>query len=382
MRKFQKSQEKSSHFLKMSNRRIIHIFDDAIIANDTIHLYKKTRIPNQVFYIISNREEYWSKVNPEVKTIPHNKNTPSLINAIIEDTDVVIMQALSYEKAKAIRNNNNSSVYFIWALWGYGLYNILNYYKKDKTTFNTSLKVKNSLLTKLKNWYTFKIIYPSAVKKLGTCLFLLESDFNALKSVIDTNANWKTTCYQTLNNIFGNLDEFSVSGNSVLLGNSSTPSNNHSEAFRHINLAKDQKIILPLSYGDIQYRDQIVAIGEERFKESFVPLIEFMPLTKYLDQLKECQYVVMAHERQQAFGTMLMMLLAGSKLFLSVKSPLYNWFLDQEVYVFSMEDELETGLINPLTEQQKTHNKKILSTFMAEDVIIKQLEDVILHAKT
>lgn len=366
----------------MLNSRTVHIFDDAIIANDTIQLYKKTSIPNQFFYVISNKINKWKNINSEIKTLPLNGNTPKLINSILEDNDIVFMQALSYEKAKAIYLNKNPTIYFIWALWGYALYNILDFYQNNKNSYSTIYKTKKSLIFKLKEWYTFKIIYPRAVRKIKTCLFLLEADYNMLQSVIPNKSNWMTSCYQTINNIFGGGNEFQVAGNAILLGNSSTPSNNHLKIFEHIYLSKNQKMIVPLTYGDEKYREKIISHGNQQFEESFVPLVEFTTLNQFINKLQSCQYTIMGHYRQQAFGTILIMLLAGSKLFLYRKNPLYLWLKEKGVFIYSIEEQLSKELKSPLTKTQKKENKTIISKLIDEATIIKQLELVFEYAKT
>jgi hypothetical protein len=366
----------------MINRRTIHIFDDAIIVNDTIELYKKTKIPNQIFYVISNSNEIWGKTSSDVKMIPHNNETPTKINSVLQDNDIVFMQALSYEKAKAIYKNTNPTIHFIWALWGYGLYNILDYNLKQNNKYSTKTSSKKSIVDRLKEWYAFKIVYPKAIKKIKTCLFLLEADYNALKKVIPTKANWMTSCYQTLNNIFGETKEFSVTGNSILLGNSSTPSNNHLKVLELIKLNKNQELIVPLSYGDKVYKKQVVQFGRQKFGDNFIPIIDFVPLKQYMNQLNNCQYTIMGHYRQQAFGTILMMILAGSKLFLSKFNPLYKWFKNKGVLVYSVEEELGKELNTPLSIQQKENNKKRLSSFMNETLVCEQLESIVENAKS
>lgn len=365
----------------MFNRRTIHIFDDAIIANDTIQLYKKTRISNQIFYVISNKINKWKNINSEIKTLPLNSNTPNLINSVLKDNDIVFMQALSYEKAKAIYLNKNPTIYFIWALWGYALYNILDFYQK-KNSYSTIYKPKKTFIFKLKEWYTFKIIYPRAVLKIKTCLFLLEADYNMLQSVIPNKSNWMTSCYQTINNIFGGGKQFQVAGNAILLGNSSTPSNNHLKVFEHLNLNKDQKMIVPLSYGDEKYRYKVISHGNQKFEEFFEPMVEFIPLNQFIKKLQICQYTIMGHYRQQAFGTILMMLLAGSKLFLYRKNPLYLWLKEKGIFIYSIEEHLSTELKSPLTKTQKKINKITISKLIDEATIIKQLELVFEYAKT
>jgi len=114
----------------------------------------------------------------------------------------------------------------------------------------------------------------------------------------------------------------------ILLGNSAAPCNNHLEAFellrQRVNLA-GRRVVVPLSYGDPNYAEQVVQAGRRLLGDAFLPLREFMPRADYIQLLHRCGTVVMNHVRQQAVGNLLISGLLGARLHLHQSSPVLRW---------------------------------------------------------
>ena len=367
----------------LSSYKFLHIFDDAIISIDTIQLFLKLNDYDQQFAIITSDKKKWEDIGFEnsLILIDNNKNCVNEILAIIVDFDIIIMQALSFEKAKAISKIQSNNKVLIWALWGYELYNIVNYYSDNHQEFSTVLN-KKSWIQKIKDYYTFKIIYKKAISKIDISLFLLKKDFELLSSCIPNTIIWKEGCYQTINNLTGEFPNNKSTGNSILVGNSSTPSNRHNiaiEKLSNIDL-KNRKVIVPLSYGDDNYREQILNLGNEKFQSNFTPLIDFISRESYTEILSSCSHAIFAHERQQAFGSILTMLLLGTKVFLSETNPLFSWFQSKNIIIYNLEQANHAELLSPLIDESCEHNRKQLETLLSETRILEQLNSVLLDS--
>ena len=61
-------------------------------------------------------------------------------------------------------------------------------------------------------------------------------------------------------------------------------------------------------------KEAILELGEKTLGNSFDPIIEFLPLNAYNARIQSCSHVIMAHERQQAFGTIVTMLYGGGEI--------------------------------------------------------------------
>ena len=148
-------------------------------------------------------------------------------------------------------------------------------------------------------------------------------------------------------------------GNNVLIGNSATPENNHVEIFeklRNIDGISNKKIVVPLSYGDEKYRNEIIKIGRNYFGDNFVPLLNFLTKEEYLTLLNSCGYVFMNHIRQQAVGNIVIMMIKGAKIFINSDSPTYQWFYKQGAVIYPINDNMIDSIWNELTVLDKKKN--------------------------
>lgn len=355
--------------------RILHIFDDSIIALKAILLFEEINEFQHEYFVISNDAKKYTDSLPKTVKLSILKNDRELWKKLkIEITkhDIVFLQALSFAKAKALRWTNTKDKTLIWTLWGYDLYNFIGYVGKSEK-YATSI-VKKSLKQKVLDFYTYKIIYKKAVEKIDICEFLLEADFNLLTKHAKTNTIWMSNCYQFLEDYINLNESHSITNNYIMVGNSSTPSNNHEFVFQKIKTISDRKIVCPLSYGDTQYREIMISLGNSIFQDNFTPMTEYMKMDEYIILLKKCSHFIMGHERQQAFGTIILAAYIGSKIFLQKRNPLYEWFISIGVIVYDInDDDFEQEIRIKQTIKQTNENKSaLLKTLSKENIINKQ----------
>lgn len=102
-------------------------------------------------------------------------------------------------------------------------------------------------------------------------------------------------------------DVHSTKGNprSILLGNSCNPTNNHLDALQVLkNCSMEiEEIILPLSYGDEEYRDWLIPKATQLFGRRIKPIIDFVSIDAYHALISRCGIAFMNHKRQQALGS-------------------------------------------------------------------------------
>lgn len=155
-------------------------------------------------------------------------------------------------------------------------------------------------------------------------------------------------------------DNGSSSGNDILVGNSASPENNHLDVFRflHESLSSSgRRIVVPLSYGDMNYRQYVVDAGVELFGNAFQPLMGYMDRASYFDTLSSCGYVFMNHARQQAVGNISSALLSGAHVFMNPSSPLYKLLREQGAEVSALDG---SGVeFVPLSVAQRLINKTV-----------------------
>jgi hypothetical protein len=165
-----------------------------------------------------------------------------------------------------------------------------------------------------------------------------------------------------------------LTGGDILLGNSATPTNNHVEALRRLAKADlgDRKVIAPLSYGDPDYRDAIVALGRQLLGERFQPLLAFMPLAEYNALTARCAAVVMNHRRQQALGNIMVALYRGARLYLDEAGMMYRYLREMGMVVQGMREiGARASWLEPASPQERARNRAALEALWSRRVVMR-----------
>jgi dTDP-N-acetylfucosamine:lipid II N-acetylfucosaminyltransferase len=164
-----------------------------------------------------------------------------------------------------------------------------------------------------------------------------------------------------------------ITGENILVGNSATPTGNHLSAFKMLlrRGVSDAQIVVPLSYGDPGYRDEILASGRSMFGGQFVPLTEFMPLAEYNSIVHRCSIVVMNHKRQQAVGNIGAAMCRGARVFLDQSSTVFQFLRGRGAIVFPMNALQERGAFRRerLTAAETQLNQRVLRAIWGADVV-------------
>jgi hypothetical protein len=170
--------------------------------------------------------------------------------------------------------------------------------------------------------------------------------------------------YYPIDSILGDkLINSNISGNKIIIGNSCSYTNNHVYVYDLIKnfSLKEKEIVSPLNYGgDIRYQQKVINYGRKCFGNKFHAITEFLPLCEYNQLLSEGTVFISGCWRAEAMGNVVIALYLGSKVFLSNRSPMYNFFKRQGVYLYELETISENSIHTSLTITQVNHNKEIL----------------------
>ncbi|TVQ80524.1 MAG: hypothetical protein EA369_02260 [Bradymonadales bacterium] len=115
----------------------------------------------------------------------------------------------------------------------------------------------------------------------------------------------------------------------ILVGNSATPTNQHEEIFRILAgfELKNFEIHCPLAYGDTTYRTTIEKLGHELFPKSFYSTQELITPAKYHEFISTIDIAIFNTNRQQAVGTILLLLYLQKKVYLPSSNSPFAYFL-------------------------------------------------------
>lgn len=366
---------------------ILHLVIDSTFIDDAYRAFE-TIFPGSNTYKIITRSHSLKNVKcaPVEIVPPRTALRRSFIDSL-KMYDIVILHYLDFFKIRLVANAD-SAVKFTWIGWGGDYYDLITTHGckllKKKTLQFSRKSIFNQFGTYTKNCIKCvikNIIYGQAKKKsvlnrINYFSPVLYEDYESVKQSLKyfkpVYLSWN---YGNLeDNYINGIEDVAISGNNILIGNSATITNNHFDVFdiiKKVNI-HNRKVICPLSYGDKYYKHAVISEGKKLFHESFVPLLEYIPLSNYVNLLTTCSVVVMGHLRQQGLGNILTALHLGSKVFLDSKNPIYNHFKKEGLYVYTLE-EFSTEYMIPLGSDMINHNRTILRKHWSRNII---------HAKT
>ena len=288
----------------------------------------------------------------------------------------------------------------IWSGWGADYYPLIPGFSDEelvltetKNALNKAREIekliekKQSIINKTKDFIIDTLFIKDSINRvLSRVDFFsapIKDDYELLKKAFpQITANYFQISYGSIDpKRIKNIK--TVEGNDILVGNSATATNNHIEVFKMLSKIdiNGRKVIVPLSYGDIEYRNEVIRIGEILFGNSFIPLVKFMPVEEYNKVISGCSIVIMNHRRQQAVGNIVSAMLSGSKVFLREDNPLFSFFIRNGVHVTAMSEieENPVDLFSPITKEQFIISNKFIEANWGHKTVlnyIRKLSDL------
>lgn len=296
----------------------------------------------------------------------------------VRSCDIVIAHGMGPHGIVAFLSSPRSAKK-IWSGWGFDYYG--NDYDTDADLispathefikFNIDNNKQNSIFSET----TTKIISYGRHKAAKITNYFsapIPSEFK----IFQNRYNNYSCSYAQIN--YGSVAETFAKGTTknhganILVGNSAHQTNNHIDILKLLskhNLEK-RKVIVPLSYGDVDYREKLITYGKNILGNSFVPLVDFIPLDEYNSIISSCNVVIMNHIRQQALGNIGTALYQGAHVFLNPASPVYRFFKERDALVHSIHD-LESKLLPTvsLCDNKIARNRAVLEGFWGREKI-------------
>lgn len=331
--------------------KLLHIITDEKFPDAAYEQFEEI-LPGASTYLLPGRKSpivYLKKIKP-VRVSHFSFLNPFFIQSL-NNYDAIILHSMTPFTLELIARAN-SKVIFVWIGLGYDYYDLIypNPYdmleeetakivKKTIPSFETP-KSPSFLKSILKS-----LIYSNQKNKIEViqkvkifCPVLPEESELLKEKVGNLKPKIVPWNYGSHLNLFDNIEKNELTGNNILIGNSATPTNNHFDIFKKLSklqLSKNSKILVPLSYGSPEYRRKVIEIGYKLFNNQFEPITEFMDFNSYVKLIKTCSVIIMNHKRQQGAGNVGIGLYLGAKVFLNPESPLYKNYINQGTIIFS-----------------------------------------------
>ncbi len=136
----------------------------------------------------------------------------------------------------------------------------------------------------------------------------------------------------------------------IIVGNSATESNQHREIFDMLADFDSENftVVVPLSYGNDEYKKQIIDYGYLKLKDKFVPLTEYMEKNEYLNLLSSCNIGVFNNNRQQGMGNISSLLQFGKKVFVREGTAMWSHYETMGVALHDISEIAKAESLNEL----------------------------------
>lgn len=329
-------------------KKILHVcvdekfIDFAISSFDSIESvindFKVISPSKNLKYIKSKNVTVHSKINFTLEILKGN----------IEKYDAVIFHSMQ-ETFKFFLKLIPSKVTVCWIGFGF------DYYEKPNSLTNNLSNAKS-----IKDFLKVKVLkLNSSYEKVNFFSPVLEEEFLPVSKRLNLKAKFIDWNYGSSNNLIQSLKTEFVYGDSILLGNSADPTNNHIEIIQQfINYGEKREVVIPLSYGGSEaYINAILSLLKSS-ELNFTVLTDFKTQEEYFNILKRCSFVIMNHERQQAMGNIIMMLSLGAKVVINEQNIACG-YVNNMGFKFVKKGDIKSNLSAPLSQEQILLNKTI-----------------------
>lgn len=314
-----------------------------------------------------------------------------VIDYIVENEfDALILHSFCViSPSVIIKIPNNIKVF--WFGWGYDIYNFpaqkpflkWNLYKPLTNRYiNPSFyKIFRQFASKIKFVLKGKNrVYEKALNRIDYFAGVVELEYDLLKRNPKFKAQKVVFSYSSLAGLKSHENYEKFNANNILVGNSAAATNNHLdflEYLKQIDL-NGKKVIMPLSYaGSADYVNTVIKCYKNALGDNVIPLTDFMPFDEYKRYILSCSASVFFMERQQAMGNIGSALKYGCKVYLSKKNPVYQYYKDLGMTIFTVESDFNNSNISiPLTDVEIEQNRTILKKLHDYDAYIGKLNTI------
>lgn len=215
------------------------------------------------------------------------------------------------------------------------------------------------------------------IKKIEYLVTGTRGDYELVKKWYSAKGKY-IKCFNYPSSLYKEYDinEKSSDTINIQVGNSAATTNNHLEIFDKLLKYKEEniKIFVPLSYGNKEYKKEVMFKGREMFGDKFVAITEFLSFDKYLDFLANIDIAVFNHKRQQAFGNIITLLGFGKKVYIHPSSTLNGVFREYNIKVYNVND-ISIKMIDENVRKQNIENVK---QNFSKEALIESLKQYLL----
>lgn len=181
------------------------------------------------------------------------------------------------------------------------------------------------------------------IKNMGNYISATKHDIEYLKERYEIKSNnfffsqYYPNCISDFEYVTNELNNKKLK---ILIGNSATYTNRHKEVFEILKQYKDQniEIIVPLNYGNKEYKDEIIKEATSIFQNKFNPIVDFIEFDAYKKILLHIDIAIFNNNRQQAGANIKLLIGYGKKVYISKENSFYKELKYNNITIFDIEN--------------------------------------------
>ena len=374
---------------------ILHLIHDDKVVPRMISLFEKYNADNNLYICVTRKKKeslFFLRDNPKVvmayskeeKKIPWESIDKVIFHYYDLHKDLYLYYCKLFFRLKEYK--------IIWFEWGGDVYPYLE--KKgfqlysDNNSYKKIQEVKKVYNASIKYWVskTFGYLFDKVAYLFARSFYEKRVDYIAcfieeykfFQKYISFKKCKGTLhfTYYSIEDTLGELYTSSSKGNSIMIGNSASETNNHEYSFDFIKELdlKGREIILPLNYSG---SEQYINIVIEKYKifPNVVFLRDFLRLQDYNRLMISCSTFIYGNFRQEAWGNILISIYLGGKVYLSKNSPLVDVCRQQGFKIFILED-IKSTFDQILSVEEKMINRRLALQYYSAKINEKNIKSI------
>jgi hypothetical protein len=376
------------------NSKILHLIHADTKFSDYVVDYFEAIHPKQNRYVViepnSGKLDFSETQYADfLEIIPEDQTQFFKLIGSWSEYKAVVTYALSPFRAKLIKDIPKE-IKVGWVMFGYEFYNHFPEIKHKIYLDRSKIFLPQDLKSKIVNSVAYKKVcnfigkkhianqLEQGLKRVDVFATLIEEEAKLVKETLGLTYEWSEFTFYNISGFLGDTDQsVTCEGSNILLGNSSSLTNNHLEILQFLSKQPigARKIITPLSYGNEDYCEKIIEYGKELLPNNFKPLTTFLSKYEYNTILLSCNIAIMNHMRQQALGNIISLLWFGTKVFLNEENPVYQYLKRINIIVFSIKKDLYIDFnksLNPLTKEEVEYNRSIIIVNFSKKAVLER----------
>lgn len=318
----------------MRKKIIVHIHTDPKFVAKSLKRYQNEEIYNKLILLGNQFNNSIKVLDTEVFFLPENNKSLKQIIGLCKDSDMVVLYNLKGIKVK-IALNLPKDILTVWRFFGVELYSLLpnKVYSEQTQKFIKSKNIKGIIKKVLLKASPSSLPIFKAIKRIDYFMGMYKEEHDYL-----IKNGFKLPEFIPLS--FGEYNMSTLNLNKkpfIVVGNSKTKFNNHLEIVNYLKNNSKFYVKMFFSYGGENKYTQAVESAVKKNKR--IELIkDFLPNEEFQSIYSEASALVINSYRQMALGNIFTAISTGTKIYLSKKNSSYEFFLNNGLKVFAVED--------------------------------------------